>query len=230
MQSLPEVLRILEIGLHHEQQHQELMLTDILHAFAQNPIAPAYDADWQPPRPPQADGFVDVPSGIHTIGFAGDGYCFDNEGPAHQVLLQPVRIGRALVTNARWLEFMADGGYATPSLWLSDGWADGRGRGLGRARLLAQGRRRLVPAHARRPQAGRSGRAGQPCQLLRGRRVRALGRQASADRSGVGSRGAARSARRCLRHRLAMDAQQLFALSGLSRRATARSANTTASS
>ena len=127
--TLAEVLRILEIGLHHEQQHQELMLTDILHVFAQNPIAPAYKADWQPPPPAQADGFVEIPSGIHSIGFTGDGYCFDNEGPAHQVFLQPVRIGRALVTNARWLEFMAERGYQTPSLWLSDGWAAAEAEG-----------------------------------------------------------------------------------------------------
>ena len=120
---LAEVVRILEIGLHHEQQHQELLLTDILHAFAQNPVAPAYDADWQAPRAQSASGgFADLPSGVHRIGFEGDGYRFDNEGPAHDVLLQPVRIARGLVTNAQWLEFMADGGYATPSLWLSDGW------------------------------------------------------------------------------------------------------------
>jgi ergothioneine biosynthesis protein EgtB len=121
--ALAEVVRILEIGLHHEQQHQELLLTDILHAFAQNPVAPAYDPDWQAPRTRSTSGeFADLPSGIHSIGFAGDGYCFDNEGPPHQVLLQPARIGRGLVTNAQWLEFMADGGYGTPSLWLSDGW------------------------------------------------------------------------------------------------------------
>jgi ergothioneine biosynthesis protein EgtB len=120
---LAEVLRILETGLHHEQQHQELLLTDILHAFTQNPVAPAYDADWQAPRPQSpSDEFVDLPSGIHAIGFAGEGFCFDNEGPAHQVLLQPARIGRGLVTNAQWLEFMAEGGYRMPSLWLSDGW------------------------------------------------------------------------------------------------------------
>src|SRR5215813_6303476 len=120
----PEVVRILEIGLHHEQQHQELILTDILHAFAQNPIAPAYRDDWQAPRaqPPHAE-FAELPGGIHSIGFAGEGYCFDNESPAHRVLLQPLRIARCLVTNAQWLDFMADGGYATPSLWLSDGWA-----------------------------------------------------------------------------------------------------------
>jgi ergothioneine biosynthesis protein EgtB len=120
----PEVMRILEIGLHHEQQHQELILTDILHAFAQNPIAPAYRDDWQAPRAqPSRAEFAELPGGIHSIGFADEGYCFDNEGPAHRVLLQPLRIARGLVTNAQWLDFMADGGYATPSLWLSDGWA-----------------------------------------------------------------------------------------------------------
>jgi ergothioneine biosynthesis protein EgtB len=121
---LAEVLRILEIGLHHEQQHQELILTDILHAFAQNPLAPAYAADWRWLRtPPSSDGLAGLPSGIQRIGFEGDGYSFDNEGPPHAVLLQPACIGRGLVTNAQWLDFMADGGYATPSLWLSDGWA-----------------------------------------------------------------------------------------------------------
>src|SRR5262245_60599515 len=120
---LPEVSRILEIGLHHEQQHQELLLTDILHAFAQNPTAPIYDANWVRPARQASRGFVDVPEGLHTIGFDGEGYSFDNEGPAHQVYLRPVRLGRGLVTNAQWLDFIADGGYATPSLWLSDGWA-----------------------------------------------------------------------------------------------------------
>jgi ergothioneine biosynthesis protein EgtB len=120
---LPEVLRILEIGLNHEQQHQELLLTDILHAFSLNPVAPAYDAGRLPPASKKsAPGFTELPEGLHTVGFAGDGYCFDNEGPAHQVYLRPVRLSRGLVTNAQWLDFIADGGYATPSLWLSDGW------------------------------------------------------------------------------------------------------------
>jgi ergothioneine biosynthesis protein EgtB len=121
--ALPEVLRILEIGLHHEQQHQELILTDILHALAQNPTVPAYDAHWPEPPPGAATGFIDLPRGIQRIGWSGAGYCFDNECPAHDVLLPPARIARGLVTNAQWLEFMADGGYVTPSLWLSDGWA-----------------------------------------------------------------------------------------------------------
>jgi len=120
---LATILPILEIGLHHEQQHQELILTDILHAFAQNPADPVYDKDWHWPHSESADGFVDVPSGIRTVGHEDDGFCFDNEQPAHQVLLQKMRLARGLVSNAQWLEFMADGGYATPSLWLSDGWA-----------------------------------------------------------------------------------------------------------
>jgi ergothioneine biosynthesis protein EgtB len=128
---LPEVLRIVEIGLHHEQQHQELMLTDILHAFAQNPTAPAYDRGWRAPPAGRSMGrasrsasnWADLPAGLHAIGHSGSSYCFDNEQPAHQVYLQPARITRGLVSNGEWLEFIADRGYATPSLWLSDGWA-----------------------------------------------------------------------------------------------------------
>jgi ergothioneine biosynthesis protein EgtB len=117
------VFSILEIGLHHEQQHQELLLTDILHAFSQNPTDPVYDASWQPPRAAAGPrGFVDVPSGIHAIGHDGDGYCFDNETPRHDELIPRMRIARHLVTNAEWLAFVEAGGYTTPSLWLSDGW------------------------------------------------------------------------------------------------------------
>ena len=119
----PEIQRILEIGLNHEEQHQELMLTDILHAFAQNPTGAAYDANWVPPRSGGKEGFVDLPEGIHTVGHQAESYCFDNEGPAHRVLVGPVRIARALVTNGEWLEFIRDGGYADPMLWLSDGFA-----------------------------------------------------------------------------------------------------------
>jgi len=119
----PEIARILEIGLNHEEQHQELMLTDILHAFAQNPTFPAFDASWQPPQAATQAGYVELPEGIHTIGHQTDDYCFDNEGPSHRVLVGPVRIARALVTNGEWLAFMNDGGYANPTHWLSDGWA-----------------------------------------------------------------------------------------------------------
>jgi ergothioneine biosynthesis protein EgtB len=118
------VFRIVEIGLHHEQQHQELLLTDILHAFAQNPTHPTYDAGWKWLQSESSTQAGDaLLAGIHMIGHCGEGFSFDNERPAHQVLLQPVRIARALVTNGEWLEFMAEGGYVTPSLWLSDGWS-----------------------------------------------------------------------------------------------------------
>ncbi|MPZ56285.1 MAG: ergothioneine biosynthesis protein EgtB [Rhizobiales bacterium] len=118
-----EVFALLEIGLHHEQQHQELMFTDLLHAFAQNPFAPAYLPDWQSPRPQGADaGYVKLPAGLRTIGHGDDGFCFDNERPVHQTYLQPARMRHGLVTNGEWLDFMLDDGYVTPSLWLSDGW------------------------------------------------------------------------------------------------------------
>lgn len=120
---------IIEVGLNHEQQHQELLLTDILHAFAQNPTCPTYDAQWQPPPTQATDEFVAMGSGIHRIGHLEDGFSFDNESPAHQVLLQPVAIGKGLVTNAAWQEFMTDGGYETPTLWLSEGWATVEAKG-----------------------------------------------------------------------------------------------------
>ena len=122
---LAEVLKVLEIGLNHEQQHQELILTDILHAFAENPDSPVYDAAWRLPRGGgrRARGFVDIPEGIRTVGHQDAGFCFDNEMPAHRVLVGPVGIARGLVTNGEWLEFIADRGYARPELWLSDGWA-----------------------------------------------------------------------------------------------------------
>jgi ergothioneine biosynthesis protein EgtB len=125
--NLAELAPIIEIGLHHEQQHQELLLTDILHAFSCNETNPAYDPQWQWPQPTTA--FADEQrrdvwlTGAHTIGHGGAGFCFDNEQPAHQILLQPVRLAVGLITNGDWLEFMADGGYAAPTLWLSDGWA-----------------------------------------------------------------------------------------------------------
>jgi len=119
-----QIFLIMEIGLHHEQQHQELLLTDILHAFAQNPTDPIYDPAWQPPRAAIGPrGFVDVPAGIHVVGHDGEGFCFDNETPRHDELIPNVRIARHLVSNAEWLEFIDAGSYATPSLWLSDGWA-----------------------------------------------------------------------------------------------------------
>ncbi|HEY2530757.1 MAG TPA: ergothioneine biosynthesis protein EgtB [Xanthobacteraceae bacterium] len=114
---------IIELGLAHEQQHQELLLTDILHAFSLNETHPVYDPDWQWPQNTSDGVAAATLAGIHTIGHNGDGFCFDNEQPAHQVVLRPVRLASSLVSSGEWLEFMADGGYTTPTLWLSDGWA-----------------------------------------------------------------------------------------------------------
>jgi ergothioneine biosynthesis protein EgtB len=122
--TLAEIAALMEVGLNHEQQHQELMLTDILHAFAQNPISPAYDPTWRfPVASGSGDDWIDLNEGIHSIGHAGDSFHFDNEKPAHRALVGPVRLSRNLVTNAEWIAFMADGGYTTPTLWLMDGFA-----------------------------------------------------------------------------------------------------------
>ncbi len=120
---LANIAPLMEVGLNHEQQHQELLLTDILHAFAQNPIPPAYDTNWQPPASTRTKDTLDLTEGIHTIGHPGEGFHFDNEEPAHRALVGPVKIARDLVTNGDWLAFMADGGYRTPTLWLMDGFA-----------------------------------------------------------------------------------------------------------
>ena len=100
------------------------MLTDILHAFAQNPIPPAYDAAWSFPAFRADSGeWISLNEGIHTIGHQGDSFHFDNEKPAHRALVGPVKLARNLVTNADWLAFMDDGGYRTATLWLMDGFA-----------------------------------------------------------------------------------------------------------
>ena len=115
---------LIEVGLNHEQQHQELMLTDILHAFAQNPIPPAYDPEWRFPKSTRSgDEWVKLTEGIHTIGHTADTFHFDNEKPAHRALVGPVKLARNLVTNGEWLAFMKDGGYAKAELWLMDGFA-----------------------------------------------------------------------------------------------------------
>ncbi|MDE2329937.1 MAG: ergothioneine biosynthesis protein EgtB, partial [Bradyrhizobium sp.] len=122
-ETLSKLVPLVEVGLNHEQQHQELMLTDILHAFAQNPILPAYDPSWRFPVSTGSDQWITLNEGIHSIGHAGDSFHFDNEKPAHRALVGPVRLARNLVTNAEWLAFMADGGYRTAALWLMDGFA-----------------------------------------------------------------------------------------------------------
>jgi ergothioneine biosynthesis protein EgtB len=122
---LPQEARALvELGLQHEQQHQELLLTDILHAFAQNPLAPAALPDWQEPAgAPGPTRFIACAGGLRQIGWPHAGFCFDNETPVHQVFLPPYQLASHLVRNGDWLEFVADGGYRTATLWMSDGWA-----------------------------------------------------------------------------------------------------------
>lgn len=126
--NLPDAaLQLVELGIHHEQQHQELLLTDILHLFSCNPTLPAY---W--PEPVLRDtsssgaallGWIEGPSGIQSIGHEGNSFAFDCEGPHHEVFLQPFALADRTVTNGEWFQFMNDGGYSEPRHWLSDGWA-----------------------------------------------------------------------------------------------------------
>ncbi|HUG45703.1 MAG TPA: ergothioneine biosynthesis protein EgtB, partial [Sphingomicrobium sp.] len=117
-----QALSLVELGLNHEQQHQELLLTDILATFAANPLEPAY----QPVRPGEpartGSGWIDGRSGIVEIGEPGETFAFDCERPRHRVFLHPHQLAASPVTNAQWDEFIAERGYSTPALWLSDGW------------------------------------------------------------------------------------------------------------
>ena len=124
-----EVAAALELGLHHEQQHQELILTDIKHLFASNPLFPAYDpkavletsATERAPAGPLR--WIASDGGVREIGHDGEGFAFDNEGPRHKVYVAPFSIASRLVTNDEYLGFVRDGGYRRPELWLSEGWA-----------------------------------------------------------------------------------------------------------
>ena len=123
------LLDLVELGLQHEQQHQELLVTDALHALAQNPLCPAYDPAWREPEAATGPArFLDGPAGVVEIGHGGGngaaaGFAFDNETPRHRAYLAPYRIADRLVSNGEWLAFTRDGGYRTPTLWMSDGWA-----------------------------------------------------------------------------------------------------------
>jgi ergothioneine biosynthesis protein EgtB len=122
-----EIAPLLELGLHHEQQHQELILTDILHALSCNPLLPAYQRSDSPAlrlatATPELE-WIDMPEGLAEVGHAGRGFAFDNETPRHTVHLGPYRIADRLVTCGEYAQFVSDGGYQRPQLWLSDGWA-----------------------------------------------------------------------------------------------------------
>ncbi|HJP68360.1 MAG TPA: ergothioneine biosynthesis protein EgtB [Sphingomicrobium sp.] len=130
----PAALELIELGIHHEQQHQELLLTDILATFADNPIEPAYrigkpqdigTCGMTPALSHQAPGerWVKGREGIVEIGALDDRFAFDSERPRHPTILAPHQIADMRVTNAQWREFIGEGGYRTPTLWLSGGWA-----------------------------------------------------------------------------------------------------------
>ena len=130
----------LRLGLHHEQQHQELLLTDILHAFSLNPLRPAYAETRPPEAAPASPGPADVdadawlafdggPVAVGHAGTANAGFAFDNERPRHTVWLAPFALARRLVNCGDYADFIADGGYRQPALWLSDGWAQVQAQG-----------------------------------------------------------------------------------------------------
>ncbi len=123
-EDIGEIRDLTELGCHHEMQHQELLVTDLLHALSHNPLLPAYRA----PEPIKLSterplGWIDHEGGLTEIGHDGDGFAYDCEGPRHRLWLDPFRLASRPVTNRDWIAFMEDGGYRTATLWLSDGWA-----------------------------------------------------------------------------------------------------------
>jgi ergothioneine biosynthesis protein EgtB len=119
----PDAGELVELGINHEQQHQELLLTDILATFAENPLEPAYgELEKTSCHAPEPLSFLPGRTGIVEIGAADDGFGFDSERPRHPVLLHPHAVASRPVTNGEWAEFIADDGYSTSALWLSDGW------------------------------------------------------------------------------------------------------------
>lgn len=121
--ALPDaLLDVIGLGIHHEQQHQELILTDLKHHFWRNPLRPAYQPPPPHAPPPGELHFISLDGGLAEIGHAGPGFAFDNESPRHQAWLEPFQIATRLVSNREYQAFIADGGYRRPELWLSDGW------------------------------------------------------------------------------------------------------------
>ena len=120
----PDLLATIELGLHHEQQHQELLLMDIKHLFSCNPLDPVYaERSAAPPARASACHWQDLDGGLVEVGASGDAFAFDNETPRHRSWLEPYQLASRLVTNGEYLEFVRDGGYREPLLWLADGWS-----------------------------------------------------------------------------------------------------------
>jgi ergothioneine biosynthesis protein EgtB len=121
-QDIPEVARLTTIGLNHEQQHQELLVTDIKYIFANNPLAPVYRTRNIERSVPQHTGMLEIAGGVSCIGYEGDRFAWDNEKPVHRIYIDDFQIAKALVTCGEYLEFMRDGGYENFRHWLADGW------------------------------------------------------------------------------------------------------------
>jgi ergothioneine biosynthesis protein EgtB len=128
-QQWPDVAFRATLGIHHEQQHQELLLTDIKHIFASQPLCPVYqDTGRGVSAPPPAPAWHEFAGGLYEIGHAGEAFCYDNETPRHRVYLEDFRLASRPITNGEYLEFMADDGYRRPEYWLSEGWRTVRER------------------------------------------------------------------------------------------------------
>ena len=138
----PALAALLTLGLQHEQQHQELILTDIKHLLAQNPMLPAYLPPVAASAPAIPQAWQPFSGGVHEIGHCGDGFCFDNELPRHKVYLAPFELSTRLVTNAEYFAFIEAGGYRDPTLWLAEGWDWVRAQEVG------------APLYWRRPDGG----------------------------------------------------------------------------
>jgi ergothioneine biosynthesis protein EgtB len=127
----PRAAELIELGINHEQQHQELLLTDILSLFAGEPLKPAYTRAHPGvavAEPPPLD-WVSFDGGIYAVGYDGEGFAYDNEGPRHDELMRPFKLANRCVTNAEWIAFIEAGGYRTATLWLADGWATVKAQG-----------------------------------------------------------------------------------------------------
>lgn len=115
---------LIELGLHHEQQHQELLVTDIKYILGHNPLFPVYKDGHNLVNDQNKEfGFLNIPEGVYEVGFEGDGFCFDNELGRHKVYLHEFNISKSLVTNADYIAFMESGGYEDFNLWLDEGWS-----------------------------------------------------------------------------------------------------------
>lgn len=118
----PKALELLEVGLNHEQQHQELFLTDFKYILDAQPFHPVYDESFSEGHTQEEEGWLEIPGGVYEIGHEGNDFHYDNEGARHNVYLHPYSISQKLVTNAEWLDFMDAGGYTDFKHWHSEGW------------------------------------------------------------------------------------------------------------